>query len=414
MAEPVVIVGAGLAGLCCGRRLAQCGVPFVILEAADGVGGRVRTDVVDGFRLDRGFQIFLPGYPEARRVLDYDALDLKPFTRGALVRFGNKFHRVADPRAEPLAAARSLLGPVGSVADKLRLPPFQWHVGRDELESPTAPEKSALDLFQDDGGFSTKLIDRLLRPFLGGVTLDKSLATSSRFVRFIWRVFAAGGGAVPALGMGAIPQQLADTLPAGSVRLNSPVSAVAGGAVTLESGESLAASAVVVATDATVAARLLGDAVSDPGWNGNTTLYYATDRPPCDEPILMLDGDGRGPANTVVVMSAASPAYAPPGQSLVSVSVVGVPGLDHAALDAAVRQQIGGWFGDAVAGWRLLRVYRILYSLPKMPAGSLDPWRRPVAVRDGLFVCGDHRDNGSIDGAMSSGFRAAQAVMERL
>ena len=406
MAEPVVIVGAGLAGLCCGRRLAQCGVPFVVLEASDGVGGRVRTDVVDGFRLDRGFQIFLPAYPEARRVLDYTALDLKPFTRGALVRWKGRFHRVADPRSEPLAAARSLLGPVGSPADKLKLLPFQRHVERDELENPTAPEKSALDLFRHDGGFSPKLVERLLRPFLGGVTLDRELATSSRFVRFVWRAFAAGGGAVPSLGMGAIPQQIADGLPAGSVRLNSPVTAVGAKSVTLAGGERVPATAVVLATDGTAAARLTGGAVPAPGWNGSTTLYYAGPAKPTDEPVLMLDGEGVGPVNSAVVLPAS---YAPPGQRLVSVSVVGLP----AEPDAAVRRQLDGWLGTT-ADLRLLRVDRIPHSLPAMPVGSLAPWRRPVTVRDGLFVCGDHRDNGSIDGAMSSGFRAAQAVMESL
>ena len=408
---PVVIVGAGLAGLCCGRRLHQCGVPFAILEASDGVGGRVRTDAVDGFKLDRGFQIFLPGYPEARRVLDYDALDLKPFTRGALVWWRGRFRRVADPRAEPGTAVRSLLNPVGSPLDKLRLPLFLANISRDELEAPTAPETTTEDLLRQTGGFSHRLVDRLWRPFLGGVFLDKSLSTSSRAARFVVRTFAAGGGAVPAQGMGMIPRQIADALPAGSVRLDSPVAEVAGGMVGLRSGERLAARAVVVATDATEAARLTWEGVPAPGWTGGTTLYYATDRPPTVEPILMLDGENAGPANTVVNLSAAAPGYAPPGQALMSVSVVGVGPEEHAALDAAVRRQLAGWFGDAVAGWRLLRVYRIPWGLPAQPPGELNPWRRPVRVRDGVFVCGDHRDNGSIDGAMVSGFRAAQAVL---
>ncbi len=128
----VVVVGGGLAGLCCGRELARRGVPFLILEASDGVGGRVRTDVVDGFRLDRGFQIYLTAYPEGKRVLDYPGLDLKPFTRGALVRIGGKFHRVADPRSEP-AAVLSLFNAVGSAADKLRLVKLYWALARGRL-----------------------------------------------------------------------------------------------------------------------------------------------------------------------------------------------------------------------------------------------------------------------------------------
>src|SRR5436190_7022319 len=124
--QDVLIVGAGLAGLCCGKRFAECGVSFRILEASDGVGGRVRTDLVDGFRLDRGFQIYLTAYPEGRRVLDLAALDLKPFTRGALVWFGGRFHRVADPRSEPLGAIKSLFNPIGTTRDKLRLARLYW------------------------------------------------------------------------------------------------------------------------------------------------------------------------------------------------------------------------------------------------------------------------------------------------
>src|SRR6187549_1256176 len=152
-ADPdVLVVGAGLAGLCCGKRLAECGVPFRILEASDGVGGRVRTDLVDGFRLDSGFQIHLTAYPEARRVLDYDALDFKPFTRGALVRVNGKFHRVADPRAEPFAAARSLFNPVGTSADKLRLVRLYWSVERGRLDQQLAKdERLTLDLLRWPG-----------------------------------------------------------------------------------------------------------------------------------------------------------------------------------------------------------------------------------------------------------------------
>ncbi len=169
-----------------------------------------------------------------------------------------------------------------------------------------------------------------------------------------------------------------------------------------------------MATDGPVAARLLGDDVADPGSNGSTTLYYAADRPPTDEPTLLLDGDGRGPVNSVVVLSNAAPAYAPAGKWLVSAAVVGIPTADDAELDLTARQQLREWFGPLVDGWRLLRVYRIPHALPDQTAGALDPWQRPVRIRPGLYVCGDHRDNGSIDGAMTSGFRAAQAVMEDL
>lgn len=414
--EPdVLVVGAGLAGLCCGKRLAECGVSFRILEASDGVGGRVRTDLVDGFRLDRGFQIYLTAYPEGRRVLDLAALDLKPFTRGAKVWVNGRFHRVADPRSEPLTAVRSLFNAVGSPADKFQLAKLYWAINRGKLSDQLRKDDQlTLDLLRWAGGFSPRMIDRMFRPFFGGVALEKNLVTSSRFFRFVFRMFAEGPGAVPAAGMQAIPDQIAAGLPPGAVRLGAAVEQVGHREVTLAGGEVVRGRAVVVATEGPAASRLLGREVPDPGSNGSTTLYYASDRPPTDEPILMLDGEGSGPVNSLVVMSNTSAAYAPPGQALLSASVVGIPSDDDVELDRQARAQLRGWFGPDVDRWRPLRIDRVPHSLPDQTAGKLDPWQRPVRLRPGLYVCGDHRDNGSIDGAMTSGFRAAQAVMEDL
>ncbi len=411
----VLIVGGGLAGLCCGRELARRGISFQILEASDGVGGRVRTDEVEGFRLDRGFQIYLTAYPEGKRVLDLAALDLKPFTRGALVRINGKFHRVADPRQEPKGAVTGLFNPVGSLADKLRMLRLFREVNRGAADDfGSQPNASAADYLTRTIGFSPTILGRLFRPFFGGVSLDRSLSTSARFFRFTTRMFTAGLGAVPAMGMEAIPRQLAAALSPDAIRLNARVTQVSDNGVTLASGETLNAKAIVVAVEAPVAARLLGDRVPDPGSNGNTTLYYAATQPPITEPILMLDSEERGPVNSLVVMSNASPAYAPPGYALLSASIIGIPQENDAELDRRAREQFREWFGAEVDAWRLLKVYRIPHALPNQQVGRLDPWRRPVRLAAGLFVCGDHRDNGSIDGAMTSGRRAAEAVVAEL
>ena len=412
MPPDVVIVGAGLAGLACARRLMQCGVSFALLEAADGVGGRVRTDVVGGFRLDRGFQLFLPAYPEAARVLDYAALDLRPFVPGALVRVGRTFHRVADPRVEPLTGLLSAVNPVGTFRDKLRLAKFKFALDRVPVERlGDTPDNSTLDELRGNRGFTDAFIRRLAVPFFGGVFLEKDLATSARFFRFVFKMFAAGAGAVPRLGMQQIPDQLAATLPAGSVRLNAAVASLQPGRVTLASGETLTPRAVVVATDATVAARLTGGAVADPGWNGNVTVYFAADKSPIGEGILAVNGTGVGPVNTVAVMSDVSRDYAPPGAALVSASVVGDGGVSPGDIEASVRRQLAEWYGPCVDDWRHLRTDRIPLALPDQSVGKLSPWQRPVRLERGLYVCGDHRDNASIDGALTSGFRAAQAAM---
>jgi phytoene dehydrogenase-like protein len=201
----VLVVGAGLAGLCCAERLADHGLAPLVLEAAEDVGGRVRTDEVEGCLLDRGFQVLLTAYPTAREVLDYQALHLQPFEPGALVRCGGRFHRVADPWRRPFAALQGVFGPIGSLSDKLRVAALRRRVlqgaVRDLFERPERTTMAALR----EAGFSTAMIDRFFRPFLGGVFLDTKLETSSRMFEFVFRMFASGDVAIPARGMQAIP-----------------------------------------------------------------------------------------------------------------------------------------------------------------------------------------------------------------
>ncbi|MCS6864348.1 MAG: NAD(P)/FAD-dependent oxidoreductase [Gemmataceae bacterium] len=407
--EPdVLIIGAGLAGLACGRELARRGLSFRILEASDAVGGRVRTDIVDGFRLDRGFQIYLAAYPEGQRVLDRTALELKPFVRGALVRFRGRFHRVADPRSEPLGAAWSLFNPIGSPSDKIKLLALYRQL---RAEAPSVPRHdcSTRERLQQ-AGFSEPFIDRLFRPFFSGVFLEPDLATSARFFHFLFPLFAAGPGVVPSRGMQAIPEQLAAALPADCILFRHPVEAIRDNRIILASGEELSAQAIVVATEGPTAARLLGGLIPTPACHGTVTVYYAAEEPPLREPILVLNGDGGGPVNNLTVMSNAAPSYAPPGQALIAVSVVGIPPENDSELDGRIREQLVQWYGSTVNRWKSLRTYRIPHALPAQPPGSLDPWQRPVRVQPGLYVCGDHRDNASIDGALTSGRRAAEAV----
>ncbi len=408
MTPSVLIVGGGLSGLCCGRELAARGIPFRILEAADAVGGRVRTDTVDGFRLDRGMQNYLDSYPEGRRVLDYTALDLRPFSRAVLVRAKGKFHRLADPKDEFITAARSAFAPVGTLRDKFAAAKLK---GLSSVDPATAPDTTT-EAFLRETGIGPQMLGTLFRPFFGSISLDASLATSARFFRFVYHLFAEGRATLPAAGMQAIPEQLAAGLPVGSVALNVAVASVSDTTVTLASGEVLAAKAVVLASAGPDAARLSGGVVPPVGSNGNTTLYYSADNSPMNEPILMLDGDGVGPVSACLVTSEVCPESAPAGKSLVAASVIGIPAESDGELDGRARQQLSEWFGPAVAGWKLLRVYRIPHALPSQPPGALEPWERPARLPNGLFVAGDHRTNASINGAMVSGRRAAEAVAE--
>jgi phytoene dehydrogenase-like protein len=408
---PVAVVGAGLAGLTCARRLTAAGVPVTVLEASDGVGGRVRTDVVDGFLLDRGFQVLLTAYPEARRTLDLAALELRPFYPGALVHIRGRFHRAADPWRHPLDAMGALFSPLGTFADKAHLTALRHHVTAGHWEDlERRPETTTLEALRR-ARISSTMIDRFFRPFLGGVLAGRELSASSRMFEFVFRAFSVGDVCLPAHGMGAIPGQLAAALPAGTVRLGARVERLESGSVVLAGGEVVEAAAVVVATEAPEAGRL-GGLERVPGGRAMTCLYFAAERSPVDEPILLLDGDGAGPVNNVAVPSGVVRGYAPAGAALVSATVLGSPSPDDATLEAAVRAHLARWFGAAVRRWRHLRTYRIPFAQPEQAPPALTPWRRDVRARPGLYVCGDHRDNASIDGALTSGRRAAEAVLE--
>ena len=404
MAERVLIVGAGLAGLTCARVLSDAGVASTIFEASGRVGGRLGSEVVDGFTLERGFQIFLTAYPEAKRLLDYDALDLRPFTPGAIVRFDGKFDRFVDPRRRPLSLPQTALSPVATLGDKLRVLPAAAKLAKGGLPHETTIERLRRL------GFSDRIIDRFFRPFFGGVFLETGLATSSRMFDFTFLQFAAGDSVLPARGMQAIADQLAAGLTKAEIITDCPIEGVGPKSVIFDGGRSLAGSAIVVATDANTAARLLPD-VPMPrtgNWTAGTTVYFAAERSPVGEPILTLNADpADGPVNNVAVMSDVSPSHAPPGQSLIACTVVG----DHVGVEAAVREQMARWYGPAAEGWRHLKTFRIPHALPDKSVVAMDSVHRPPRVGKGIYLCGDHCDMASINGAMGSGRRAAEAIL---
>lgn len=404
----VYIVGAGLAGLNCARELHAKGVSFQILEGSDAVGGRVHTDEVDGFLLDRGFQVLLTAYPEARRVLDYSRLHLKAFAPGALSWYAGRSNKLVDPWRTPGAWWEGLRSPFGTLGDKFRTALLRSDVTRESIETLfNRPETSTLQALQNRG-FSKEFIHRFFRPFLGGILLDGELKCSSRMFEFVFKMIAEGETVVPERGMRAIPEQLTAALPAHSVRFNAHVDALHENELTLSSGEKLRARAVVVAVDGPSAAKLIGEV--EPASRSVTCFYYAADESPVSGPWLVLNGDGAGPVNNFAVISQVAPSYAPAGKHLISATVLGTQQLTDIQLGGFIIAQMKNWFGKVASTWKFLRSYRIVHAQPQQYPGALQPPQRPVSVRPGVYVCGDHRDNASIQGALVSGRRAAEAV----
>lgn len=407
----VLIVGAGLAGLVCARRLTQAGQACTVLESSDDAGGRVRTDLVEGFRLDRGFQVFLTGYPEASRALDLSSLDLKPFHPGAVIRYAGRFHLLSDPLRRPQDLVPTLLNPIGSPVDKLRILRLRQDALQQRLcakaDGPSCSTQRVLQSY----GFSEAMQARFFRPFLGGVFLEQALSTPCWILELVWAAFSRGAIALPREGMGAIARQLAAGLLPGTIRLDSPVNRIEGTHLVLESGERLAGDALVLATDYATAARLRGESRPAPPSRESISLYFDAPAPPRRGPWLMVNGDGEGPIRTVCVLSEVAPSYAPPNRALVSVSLTDATDDASGDLPQVVLSSLRYWFGQTVDSWRHLRTDRIRSALPPVellrPSGDAHSPR----VGPGLYLCGDYRESGTLDGALLSGRRAAEALL---
>lgn len=397
------IVGAGLAGLSCARRLVQAGQSVVIVEASNGVGGRVRTDIVDGFKLDRGFQVLLSSYPEVQRTIDMKALDLQSFSAGASIWIDGEAYELGDPFRDRSTLLETLKSPALPVSDKLRIVRLRAKVRRGDANRLFGkPEQTTRDRLKSLG-FTDATVTRFFGPLFSGIQLDRELNTSSRMFDIIFRSLSEGVTGVPSQGMGALSAQLASTIPAEAVVLETRATRVTATQVDTSAGV-VTADRVVVAADGPAAAQLLD--IADPGSNPVSCVWFAADVPPTTSRSILLDGTNLGPALNVAVLTNVAPTYAPPGRHLIAAAC---PGTMSVELEAQVTNQMRDWFGPSVDDWEVLRVDRIAHGQPQQ-APPLHA-RQPVRLSDGRWVCGDHRDTGSIQGAMFSGRRTAEAIL---
>ncbi len=409
----VVVVGAGLAGLTCAKVLAENGVEVVVFEASDGVGGRVRTDERDGFLLDRGFQVYFTAYPVSRRHLDHKALNLRTFDPGAIICRGRKKTILSDPFRDPKALVPSLLSDAATFSDKLKTVKLAAKSVVEKAEAVgnlDEADVSSLEYLRDEG-FSERVVDDFYRPFYGGIFLDRSLSTSSRVLRFTFKMLATGKTVVPARGIGEIPKQLAARLPIGALRTNSPVRSLLWEGDRIvgvdAAGEEHESDAVVVATEAPVAERLAGAAVPE-GTIGQICVYYAVGGVGSGKKIVLNAEDG-GFVNNAVEISAVAPSYAPRGQHLLSVVALGGFELPEAEIYHRGIEEVTRWYPEA--NLVPLAIYRVPYAQFPQPPGLYERLPRNRTGTPGLVLAGEYTADSSINGSMLSGEKAAEEVM---
>ncbi|MFI6016905.1 NAD(P)/FAD-dependent oxidoreductase [Streptomyces sp. NPDC051287] len=426
----VVIVGAGVAGLSAAHRLNSAGVTTAVLEAAPYVGGRMSTEKVDGFRLDRMGQLLSTSYPELRSGPGLDALVLRRFAPGVLLHRDGRRHRAGAPAGGgsargALYAVRALASaprngsavspargaaPMGGAVDQARLGAALGRIATTPvnriLARPELPAGRALA----ERGIPARTVDGFLRPLLAALLCDPELSTSSRCADLALRSFASGRLCVPEGGAEVLPELLARALPPGTVHTGVRVTAVSTTSVTTAEHGEIRCRAVLLATDARAAAALL-PGLRVPDFHEVTVVHHTTDEPATltTGSSLLLDADRGGPVSHTYVVSGVDPSRAPQGRALISSTVLGPPPAD---IDTAVRTHLSRLYGTSTHRWETLAVHHTREAIPAMrPPHDL---RRPVRLLAGLYVCGDHRDTSTIQGALHSAHRATASILADL
>lgn len=405
----ILIIGAGLAGLTAARVLKSAGREVKILEASDAPGGRVRTDNFKGFLLDRGFQVLLTAYPEAKHFLDYKALDLQSFSPGSIILNHSGIHQIGDPLRDISTLVKTLKSPVGSIFDKLNLLKLRLKLTGTSIEEIFSKSEISTFNYLKREGFGDQIINNFFSPFLSGIFLEKDLDTSSRMFEFVFKMFSEANTSIPAKGMEMIAKQLASKLNPDDLVLNESVLNIEGKDVLTRSGERYQAKRIIVATSA--------DSLPEPlktknrGKKSVTCLYFSANKAPYHQKLIALNANSDRFVNNIAVMSNISKHYAPEGQALISVSIIDdCSKIKDGDLVKKVINELRFWYPDCI-NWEHLKTYHILYALPNNNSVTNDINSTSIRINDNTFICGDHLLNGSINAAMKIGRMTAEAIL---
>ncbi|NRT14368.1 phytoene dehydrogenase-like protein [Flavobacterium sp. 28A] len=411
MKPTITIIGAGISGLSAALHLHRQGFAIKIIEASDRVGGRIKTDVIAGFRLDRGFQVLLTAYPEAKKLLDYDALRLKTFLPGATVLYDGGQFEIADPFRRPAALLATAFAPVGSLKDKFNTFILKNKLIGKSIEGIFLQEQKSSLAQLKDYGFSTKMINRFFKPFFSGIFLENNLSTSNRMFDFVMKMFSEGDAAVPELGMEEIPKQLASQLPEGCFVFNTKVIDIKENTIYTSSGAEIQSDIIIIATEATELISKFKSSV-ETKHHSVTNVYFQANKAPSDKAVVILNASEKEKiVANLTVMTNVSKAYAPAGKVLISVSCNGILDYTDQELVQKIKSELQPWFGNQVEDWSHLKTYKVNYALPNLTVLKDDLTIDDMKINDNLYCCGDHLLNGSINAAMKSGRLVANLII---
>jgi protoporphyrinogen oxidase len=407
--EQVIIIGAGISGLTAAIELEKNGTSPMIYEATDNIGGRVKTDYIEGFQLDHGFQVLLTAYPEARKYLDYDALELKTFSPGALIYDGNKTFALSDPLRQPSTLFTMISSPVGSLGDKVKMWSLSRMLKKKSLEEIFREKEVSTLQYLMDYGFTEKIINHFFKPFFSGIYLEDKLATSSRMFEFVFKMFSEGNAAVPAKGMQEIPNQLFAQLKNTKIHFNKKVSRIEGQTIAFINGDMVEAEKIIIAADPYRILPGLSSQTQD--YHSVVNLYFSVNQSVIQKPLIGLVSKKGALINNFNYMTDVSKDYAPAGKCLLSVSVVKDTQLKDEALIDKVKEEFAQLSGQDQGEMQFLNMYRIKRALPVLDDIQTDIQPTATRIQNKVFLAGDYLLNGSLNAAMVSGRAAAMAAL---
>lgn len=400
----VAVIGGGMAGLTAAVYLHREGKRVALIEAQGKVGGRVATDKEQGFLLDRGFQTYFTAYPEGQALLNYAQLGFHCFQRGAFVYTEKSFSKITDPRTDFKGLFKIFKSKLFSWGDFLNFVKLLYRMRKGEFETSVQPGMEAFEALKRYE-MSERFFAKFMRPFFGGILLDRSLRAPAQLVPATLAMLMTGQAVLPSEGMQAIPQQLASKLPEKSIFLNKRVAELEPGGIHLIGGERMRTPIRLIACDLHSAAHLLNKPLPTPG-RAVQSYYFAAPSSPLEAPLIALNGDSQGAINHLAVLSDINPCYSPPGTALISVTSLGT----HAD-PSAILKELKGWFGDQVKHWDLIKNYTVINAHPRYYPNYLVNERKGYRIGSGLYYCGDYLEAPSINLAMQTGRKAAEQIL---
>jgi protoporphyrinogen oxidase len=400
------IIGGGISGLIAARVLEEHGLSATIIEASDRLGGRVKTDVVDGYSLDHGFQVLLTAYPAAKKYLDFDALALQEFLPGSAIFKNGKQKIIGDPLRNLSLLIPTLFSEIGTVNDKLKILALNRRLKKKSIQNIFAEKEQTTLAYLENIGFSETIITDFFIPFFSGIFLENKLETSSRMFEFVYKMFGEGNAALPKDGIQAIPKQLFEKLKSTTIIFNTKVKSVENGSIILESGEALKSNFTIIATQASgLVSNLKNQATL---WKSCDTLYFEVAKREIKKPLIGLIAAPNALINNIFYHTSLKTS-ATATKELLSVTVIDKQNLTNKQLVAEVQKELKELCN--IDSCTFIKQYNIPMALPKLQDIQYEMLPSETRLTETIFLAGDTQLNGSLNAAMIAGERAALEVI---